>query len=156
MGSIWRLVRPLRHPVRPLRHQYSHYGTYGTAINGRAVDPEHNRTYCSYCCVTYTPRVTGTSPIPIKTARPVVSTEPKTMQSTTLPYMALPDPAPAMPYTAMLSMALPYSAMPSVMSARPCPMGYYGQGNQFPLMPNPNWMSEREQLLQHQLLQELQ
>ena len=29
-------------------------------------------------------------------------------------------------------------------------MGYYGQGNQFPLMPNPNWMSEREQMLQHQ------
>ena len=89
-------------------------------------------------------------------ARPVVSTEQKTMQYTALPYTALPDPAPATPYTAMLSTALPYSAMPSVMSARPYPMGYYGQGNQFPLMPNPNWMSEREQLLQHQLLQELQ
>ena len=35
-------------------------------------------------------------------------------------------------------------------------MGNYGQGNQFPLMPNPNWMSEREQMLQHQLLQERQ
>ena len=35
-------------------------------------------------------------------------------------------------------------------------MGYYGQGNQFPLMPNPNWMSVREQMLQHQLLQERQ
>ena len=46
--------------------------------------------------------------------------------------------------------------MPSVMSARPYPMGYYGQGNQFPPMPNPNWMSEREQMLQHQLLQERQ
>ena len=32
-------------------------------------------------------------------------------------------------------------------------MGYYGQGNQFPLMPNPNWKSVREQMLQHQLLQ---
>ena len=36
-------------------------------------------------------------------------------------------------------------------------MGYYGQGNQFPLMPNPNWMmTEREQMLQQQLLQERQ
>ena len=43
------------------------------------------------------------------------------------------------------------------MSARPSyPMGYYGQGNQFPLMPNPNRMSVREQMLQHQLLQERQ
>ena len=40
------------------------------------------------------------------------------------------------------------------MSARPSyPLGYYGQGNQFPLMPNPNWMSMGEQMLQHQLLQ---
>ena len=96
-----------------------------------------------------TSSVTGTSPIPIQTARLVVSTEQRTMQSTALPYTALPDPA--MPYS---SPAMPYSAMPSVMSARPYPMGYYGQGNQFPLMPNPNWMSEREQMLQHQLLQE--
>ena len=107
------------------------------------------------------PSVTGTSPIPIQTARPVVSTEQRTMQSTALPYTALPAPAmpyssPAMPYTAMPSTALPYSAMPSVMSARPYSMGYYGQGNQFPLMPNPNWMSGREQMLQHQLLQERQ
>ena len=44
------------------------------------------------------------------------------------------------------------------MSARPTlPVGYYGQGNQFPLMPNPNWMmTEREQMLQQQLLQERQ
>ena len=103
-----------------------------------------------------TPSVTGTSPIPIQTARPVVSTEQRTMQSTALLYTPLPAPAMlysslAMPYTAM-----PSTAMPSVMSARPYPMGYYGQGNQFPLMPNPNWMSEREQMLQHQLLQERQ
>ena len=93
------------------------------------------------------PSVTGMSPIPIQTARPVVSTEQRTMQSTALLYTALPDPA--MPYSspAMPSMALPYNAMPSVMQARPYPMGYYGLGNQFPLMPNPNWMSEREQLL---------
>ena len=50
-----------------------------------------------------------------------------------------------------------YAAMPA-MSARPnLPMGYYGQGNQFPLMPNPNWMmSEREHMLQQQLIQERQ
>ena len=35
-------------------------------------------------------------------------------------------------------------------------MGYYVQGNQFPLMPNPNWKSVREQMLRHQLLQERQ
>ena len=40
------------------------------------------------------------------------------------------------------------------MSARPAlSMGYYGQGSQFPFVPNPNWMTEREQLLQRQLLQ---
>ena len=43
------------------------------------------------------------------------------------------------------------------MSARPTlPMGYYGQGSQFPFVPNPNWMTEREQMLQQQLLQERQ
>ena len=76
-----------------------------------------------------TPSVTGTSPIPIQTAKPVVNIEQRTMQSTALPYTALPYSSPAMPYTAMRSTALPYSAMPSVMSARPYPMGYYGQGN---------------------------
>ena len=63
-----------------------------------------------------------------------------------------------LPYTApLLSTApLPYAGMPA-MSARPSyPRGYYGQGNQFPLMPNPNWMSVKEQMLQHQLLQEWQ
>ena len=88
-------------------------------------------------------------PSVIQRARPVLSTE-QTMQSTAvydiLPYVSgLPFKAP-----------LPYAAMPA-MSARPSyPMGYYGQGNQFPFMPNPNWMSEREQMLQHQLLQEQQ
>ena len=90
------------------------------------------------------------TPSVIQGARPVVSTE-QTMQSTqgydTLPYLSSP------PYTA----PLPYAAMPA-MSARPTlPMGYYGQDNQFPLMPNPNWMmTEREQMLQQQLLQERQ
>ena len=77
------------------------------------------------------------------------------------PYMApLPSTAP-LPYAAymapLLSTApLPYAAMPAMSTRPPFPMGYYGQGNQFPLMPNPNWMSERKQMLQHQLLQERQ
>ena len=89
------------------------------------------------------------TPSVIQGARPVVSTE-QTMQSTQgygiLPYVSLPSTAP-----------LPYAALPA-MSARPTlPMGYYGQGNQFPLIRNPNWMmTEREQMLQQQLLQERQ
>ena len=35
-------------------------------------------------------------------------------------------------------------------------MGYYGQGSPFPFVPNPNLMTEREQMLQQQLLQERQ
>ena len=46
--------------------------------------------------------------------------------------------------------------MPAMSARPPLPVGYYGQGNQFPLMPNPNWISEREQMLQHQLVQEWQ
>ena len=96
------------------------------------------------------------TPSVIQRARLVVSTEQQTMQSTAvygppavLPYMA---PPAVLPSTA----PLPYAAMPA-MSARPSyPVGYYGQGNQFPLMPNPIWMSVREQMLQHQLLQEPQ
>ena len=66
------------------------------------------------------------------TMAPLPSTAP-------LPYAAYTAPLPS---TAPLrsTAPLPYAAMP-VMSARPSlPMGYYGQGNQFPLMPNPNWM----------------
>ena len=98
------------------------------------------------------------TPSVIQGARPVISTE-QTMQSTavygTLPYVSgLPYTAP-LPYAAYTA-PLPYAARPA-MSARPSfPMGNYGQGNQFPLMPNPNWMSERKQMLQHQLLQERQ
>ena len=110
-------------------------------------------------------------PSVIQGARPVVSTE-KTMQSTqgygTLPYVSGPPymapllstaPLPYAAYTAPLpsTAPLPYAAMPA-MSARPTlPMDYYGQGNQFPFVPNTNWMmSEREQMLQQQLLQERQ
>ena len=88
-------------------------------------------------------------------ARPAINTE-QTMQSSqrygTLPYVTGP------PYTAPLpsTAPLPYAGMPA-MSARPTvPMGYYGQGNQFAFMPNPNWMTEREHMLQQQLLQERQ
>ena len=97
-------------------------------------------------------------PSVIQRARPVVSTE-QTMQSTAvygtlpyvsgLPYMApLPStaPLPYAAYTAPLpsTAPLPYAAMPSMSARSSFPMVYYGQGNQFPLMPNPNWMSERE------------
>ena len=88
-------------------------------------------------------------------ARPAINTE-ETMQSSqrygTLPYSTGP------PYTAPLpsTAPLPYAAMPA-MSARPTvPIGYYGQGNQLAFMPNPNWMTEREHMLQQQLLQERQ
>ena len=116
------------------------------------------------------PLVAQDTPSVIQGARPVVSTG-QTMQSTqrygTLPYVsgppytALPSTAP-LPYAVymapLLSTApLPYAAMPAMSARPPFPMGYYGQGNQFPLMPNPNWMmSEREQMLQQQLLQERQ
>ena len=105
------------------------------------------------------------TPSVIQGARPVVSTE-QTLQSTqgygTLLYLSGPPYTAPLPSTAPLPYAvftvpLPYAALPA-MSARPTlPMGYCGQGNQFPFMPNPNWiMTEREQMLQHQLLQERQ
>ena len=105
------------------------------------------------------------TPNVIQGARPAISTE-QTMQSTqrygTLPYVSGPPYTAPLPSTAPLlytayTAPLPYAAMPA-MSARPTvPMGYYGQGNQFPFMPNPNWMmTEREQMLQQQLLQERQ
>ena len=105
------------------------------------------------------------TPSVIQGARPVISAE-QTMQSTqvygTLLYFSGPPytaPLPYSAYTAPLpsTAPLPYAAMPA-MSARPSlPMGYYGQGSQFPLMPYPNWMmSEREHALQQQLIQERQ
>ena len=97
------------------------------------------------------------TPSVIQGARPAISTE-QTMQSTqrygTLPYISGQLYTAPLPYAAYTA-PLPYAAMPA-MSARPSvPMGYYGQGNQFPFMPN--WMmTEREQMLQQQLLQERQ
>ena len=48
---------------------------------------------------------------------------------------------------------MPYVATPARLTAL---MGYYGQSNQFAFMPNPNWMTEREHMLQQQLLLERQ
>ena len=90
--------------------------------------------------------VTLDMPSVIQGAKPGVSNE-QTMQSTqrygTLPYVPGPPYTPPLPSTAPLpsTVPLPYAAMPS-MSTRPTlPLGYYGQGNQFPFVPNPNWMS---------------
>ena len=103
------------------------------------------------------------TPSVIQEAKPGVSNE-QTMQSTqrygTLPYVPGPPYTAPLPY-AVYTAPLPYAAMPS-MSTRPTLiMGYYGQST-FPFVPNPNWMTEREQmlqqqqLLQQQLLQERQ
>ena len=77
------------------------------------------------------------TPIVNQGARPDVRIE-QTVQSTqrygTLPYISGPQYTAPLPSTA----PLPYVTMPA-MSARPAlPMGYYGQGNQFPFVPNPN------------------
>ena len=81
-------------------------------------------------------------------ARPDVGIE-QTAQSTqrygTLPYIPGPQyTAPLEQYTAPLPYAAPYATMPAMstsmpaMSARPAaPMGFYGQGSQFPFVPNP-------------------
>ena len=98
------------------------------------------------------------TPSVIQRARPVVSTE-QTMQSTpgygTLPYCRIRHP-PAV-YGTPAVYGIPAVRCHACLSARlSYQMGFYGQGNQFLLMPNPNWMSVREQMLQHQLLQERQ
>ena len=108
-------------------------------------------------------------PSVIQGARPDVRIE-QTVQSTqrygTLPYIPGPQytaplpqyTAPTAPLpqhtapTAPLQYAAPYANMPAL-SARPTgPMGYYGQGSQFPFVPNPGWMTEEQQ----QLLREKQ
>ena len=109
-------------------------------------------------------------PSVIQGARPDVRIE-QTAQSTqrygTLPYIPGPQyMAPLPQYTAPLPQytapkaplpyAAPYATMPA-MSARPAgPMGYYGQGSQFPFVPNPGWMTEEQLLQQQQLLREKQ
>ena len=110
------------------------------------------------------------TPSVIQGARPDVRIE-QTAQSTqrygTLPYIPGPQyTAPLLQYTAPLPQytaptaplpyAAPYATMPA-MSARPAgPMGYYGQGSQFPFVPNPGWMTEEQLLQQQQLLREKQ
>ena len=99
------------------------------------------------------------TPSVIQGVRPDVRIE-QTVQSTqrygTLPYIPGPQYTAPLPSTAPLPYAAPYATKPA-MSARPAlSMGYYGQGSQFPFVPNPNWTTEREQLLQQQLLQERQ
>ena len=88
----------------------------------------------------------------------------QTAQSTqrygTLPYIpSLQYTAPLPQYTAPtahLPYAAPYANMPA-MSARPAgPMGYYGQGSQFPFVPNPGWMTDEQLFQQQQLLREKQ
>ena len=72
-----------------------------------------------------------------------------------LPQYTAPLPQYTAP-TAPLPYAAPYATMPA-MSARPAgPMGYYGQGSQFPFVPNPGWMTEEQLLQQQQLLREKQ
>ena len=103
------------------------------------------------------------TPSVIQGARPDVRIE-QTAQSTqrygTLPYIpgrqyTAPLPQYTAP-TAPLPYATPYATMPA-MSARPAtPMGYYGQGSQFPFVPNPGWMTEEQLLQQQQLLRERQ
>ena len=71
----------------------------------------------------------------------------------TLPYTPGPQYTALLPCTAPLPYAAPYVTM-STLSARPAvPMGYYGQGSQVPFVPNPNWMIERELVLQQQPVQ---
>ena len=99
------------------------------------------------------------TPSVIQGARPDVRIE-QTAQSTqrygTLPYIPGPQYTAPLPCTALLPYAAPYVSMPA-MSARPAlSMGYYGQGSQFPFVPNPGWMTEEQLLQQQQLLKERQ
>ena len=76
------------------------------------------------------------------------------------PCRSIPAPTAPLPQytapTAPLLYTAPYAYMPA-MSARPAgPMGYYGQGSQFPCVPNPGWMTEEQLLQQQQLLREKQ
>ena len=110
------------------------------------------------------------TPSVIQGARPDVRIE-QTAQSTqrygTLPYISGPQYTAPLPHftaplpqytapTAPLLYVAPYANMPA-MSARPAtPMGYYGQGNQFPFAPNPGWMTDEQLFQQQQLLREKQ
>ena len=105
----------------------------------------------------------------ICTAQPIVVTQ----RYATMPHISSMSDTPLLAYTPSLastpaptysiftapqplSASVPYANTPAT-SARPAaPMGYYGQSNKFAFMPNPNWISEREHMLQQQLLLERQ
>ena len=42
-----------------------------------------------------------------------------------------------------LAASVPYVKVPAIPARPAASMGYYGQGNQFAFMPNPNWITER-------------
>ena len=133
MGPIWRRVRPSWHPVHPLR-QVAGPSTMEPIVEQLGQD----------------------MPSVIQGARPDVRME-QTAQSTqrygTLPYIPGPQYTAPLPHytaplpqytapTAPLPYVAPYANM-SAMSARPAaPMGYYGQGSQFPFVIQP-WLDDR-------------
>ena len=55
-----------------------------------------------------------------------------------------------------MAASVPYVNVPATPARPAAPMGYYGQSNQFAFMPNPHWITEREHMLQQQLLLERQ
>ena len=97
-----------------------------------------------YGTLPYIPGLQYTAPLPQYTAPLPQYTAP------TAPLPQYTAPTAPLPYAAL------YANMPA-MSARPAgPMGYYGQGSQFPFVPNPGWMTEEQLLQQQQLLREKQ
>ena len=97
-----------------------------------------------YGTLLYIPGPQYTAPVPQYTAPLPQYTAP------TAPLPQYTAPTAPLPYAA------PYANVPA-MSARPAgPMGYYGQGSQFPFVPNPGWMTEEQLLQQQQLLREKQ
>ena len=109
-----------------------------SVIQGARPDVRIEQTVQStqrYGTLLYIPAPQYTAPLPQYTAP---------LPQYTAPTAPLPQhTAPIAP----LQYAAPYAYMPAL-SARPTgPIGYYGQGSQFPFVPNPGWMTE-EQLLQ--------
>ena len=118
-----------------------------SVIQGARPDVRIEQTVQStqrYGTLSYIPGPQYTAPLPQYTAP---------LPQYTAPTAPLPQhTAP----TAPLQYTAPYANMPAL-SARPTgPMGYYGQGSQFPFVPNPGWMTEEQLLQQQQLLREKQ
>ena len=103
------------------------------------------------------------TPSVIQGARPDVRVE-QTAKSTqkygTLPYIPGPQYTAPLPQytapTAPLPYVAPYANMPAMSAWPAAPMGYYGQGSQFPFVPNPGWMTDEQLFQQQQLLREKQ